>query len=112
MRVRVRVRLRDEGDRGASYGAAEGAEHGAHLHGLRRGDGRVGVAHLRPRDGAALEDDLGLGAEEGRPAGGERVPSRQSCEARGEPALHGVRQLYGWVAAGLQDGSAHFHSTR
>mmetsp|Transcript_32922 Transcript_32922/g.86977 ORF Transcript_32922/g.86977 Transcript_32922/m.86977 type:complete len:576 (+) Transcript_32922:30-1757(+) len=58
--------LGHEGHAGRSDGLAEGAEHGAHDHRLGRRDGGVRVAHLRPGDGAPLNDHLGLGAEHGR----------------------------------------------
>src|SRR3954447_4768731 len=35
------------------------------MHWLRRGDGCIRVAHLGRRDGAALDDEVGLHAEEG-----------------------------------------------
>jgi hypothetical protein len=45
---------------------AEGAEHRPVVHRLRRRDGGVRVAHRRRGDGAALDDQARLGAEEGR----------------------------------------------
>mmetsp|Transcript_27539 Transcript_27539/g.88408 ORF Transcript_27539/g.88408 Transcript_27539/m.88408 type:complete len:610 (+) Transcript_27539:297-2126(+) len=62
---RVR-RARDEGERGAADGAGLRAKHRPHHDGLRRRDGGVRVAHLRPRDGAALDDHLGLCAKQRR----------------------------------------------
>src|SRR5437016_13708160 len=57
-------RLRDERDGCGGPGAAEGTEHRAVTHWLGRRDRGVGVSHRRPRDDAALDDQLGLDAEE------------------------------------------------
>src|SRR5207244_12173354 len=57
-------RLGHERDGRGGAGAAEGAEHRAVEHGLGRWDRRVRVPHRRPRDHAALHDQLGLDAEE------------------------------------------------
>ena len=59
--------LRDERERDRLRRAAERAEHRPHEHRLRRRNRRVRVAHLRPRDEAALDDHLRLDAEELRP---------------------------------------------
>ena len=47
-------------------GAAKGAEHGAVVHRLRRGDGGVGVAHGRTGNHAALQNQRGFDAKESR----------------------------------------------
>ena len=59
--------LGHERDGGGAEGAAVGAEHRAVEDGLRRRDRGVGVAHRAPGDEAALDDQLGLDAEEGGP---------------------------------------------
>ena len=55
----------DEGDAGGGERAAEGAEHGAVVDGLRGGDAGVGVAHGGADDSAALDHQVRLDAEEG-----------------------------------------------
>mmetsp|Transcript_46019 Transcript_46019/g.107301 ORF Transcript_46019/g.107301 Transcript_46019/m.107301 type:complete len:393 (-) Transcript_46019:666-1844(-) len=62
--IRCHCRAGDEGDRRAPDGAAKCAEHATHQNRLRRRDGSVRVAHLRPRDGPALDHHLRLGAEQ------------------------------------------------
>ena len=57
----VDARLRHEGD--GSGTRLVRRPHGTHDDGLRGGNGRVGVAHLSPRDLTALDDNLGLGPE-------------------------------------------------
>ncbi len=59
-------RLGDEGERGRGARPAEGGEHRAVVHRLRRGDGGVRVAHGGRGDEPALEDQAWLDAEEGR----------------------------------------------
>mmetsp|Transcript_16672 Transcript_16672/g.67230 ORF Transcript_16672/g.67230 Transcript_16672/m.67230 type:complete len:869 (-) Transcript_16672:47-2653(-) len=59
--------LGHEGDAARADGLALGGEHGPHRDGLGRRDRRVGVAHLRVGDVAALEDEVGLDAEVRRP---------------------------------------------
>ena len=54
--------------------AAEAAEHRPVNHGLRSGNRRVGVAHDRPRDHAALHDHLRLHSEK------RRLPQHQVRE--------------------------------
>mmetsp|Transcript_5970 Transcript_5970/g.24661 ORF Transcript_5970/g.24661 Transcript_5970/m.24661 type:complete len:260 (-) Transcript_5970:316-1095(-) len=60
----VDARLRHEGD--ARSARLVCRPHGTHDDGLRGGNGRVGVAHLSPRDLTALDDNLGLGPEKRR----------------------------------------------
>ena len=60
-------RLRDERQAGIVHGAAEGAEHRPVVDRLRRRDRRIRVAHQRVGDGAALQDQRRLDAEERRP---------------------------------------------
>src|ERR1035441_2901066 len=57
-------RFTDEGEAGAAERASGGAELRAVERGLRRGDGRVGVAHVGPRDEAAFQNEFGFYAEE------------------------------------------------
>ena len=58
-------RVGDEGEGRAVQGAAVRAEHRPVVDGLGRGDRGVGVAHQRRGDRAALDDAIGLHAEEG-----------------------------------------------
>src|SRR6202011_6109454 len=57
----------NECHRNASGRRSESAEHRTHLDWLRRGNGRVGVAHLCPCDEASFDDELRLYAEKCRP---------------------------------------------
>ena len=56
----------DEGHRRVGHRLAEGAEHRPVVDRLRGRDRGVGVAHRRGGDGAHLDDQVGLDAEEGR----------------------------------------------
>ena len=58
--------LRHKAYRSRRTCAAERTEHGPVMHRLRRGDGRIRVAHRRRDDHAAFDNQRGLGAEEGR----------------------------------------------
>ena len=57
--------LAQQSDGVAAGSGTESAEHGAHVNRLGSGDRGVGVAHLGPGDGAAFDDELRFGAEEG-----------------------------------------------
>src|SRR5580765_6792313 len=59
--------FRHERERDGFHRTAERAEHRTHQHGLWRRDGRVRIAHLRPCDESALDDQLRFDAEELRP---------------------------------------------
>ena len=59
-------RLRNEHHRGRGARAAERAEHRPVVDRLRRRDRRIGIAHRRGDDHAALDDAVGLDAEESR----------------------------------------------
>ena len=59
------------------------------MHGLRRGDRGIGIAHRRRDDGAGLDHELGLHAEKGR------VPDHEIGELadfhRANMRVHAVR---------------------
>ena len=84
-------RLRHEGERGRGERPAVGAEHRPVMHRLRRRDRGVRIAHRRRGDGAALDDEIGLHAEEGR------RPQHEIGElARPRPSRYASRRRARW----------------